>query len=79
VVGVTPSLASVALVGTNLLLARQPLGSFVHVARLQFSSVESPAGCWCSRPFGRSRSPRAEAVGTPGTLAGILPGPWCTP
>jgi hypothetical protein len=60
-------------------LAIQPLGSFVFIARLQFSSVESLAGCWRSRPFGRSRSSRAKVVGTPGTPAGILPGPWCAP
>jgi hypothetical protein len=52
--GITPSLASVAPVGANLLLARQSLGSFVLIARLLFSLVESPAGCWRSRPFGRS-------------------------
>jgi hypothetical protein len=79
VAGVILSLASAALVGDNLLSAKQPLGSFVFIARLQFSSVESPAGCWRSRPFGRSRSSYAEAVGTPGTPAGILPGPWCAP
>jgi hypothetical protein len=79
VAGVTPSLASVAPVGANLLLARQPLGSFVLIARLQFSTVESPAGCWRSRPFGRSRSSHADAVETPGTPAGILPGPWYAP
>jgi hypothetical protein len=79
VVGVTPSLASVAPVGANLLLARQLLGSFVLITRLQFSSVESPAGCWRSRPFRRSRSARAEAVGTPGMPAGILPSLWCAP
>jgi hypothetical protein len=77
--GVTLSLAFVASIGANLLLARQPLGNFVLIARLQFSSVESPAGYWHSRLFGRSRSSRAEAVGTPGMPAGILPGPWCTP
>jgi hypothetical protein len=79
VAGVIPSLASVAPVGAVLLSARQPLGSFVFIARLQFSSVESPAGCWRSRPFGRSRSSHAEAVGTPGTPAGILPGPRYAP
>jgi hypothetical protein len=79
VAGVTPSLASIAPVGANLLLGRQSLGNFFPIARLQFSSVESPVGYWCSRPFGRSRSSRAEAVGTPGTPAGILPGPWCAP
>jgi hypothetical protein len=77
--GVTPSLAPVAPVGAILLSAKQPLGSFVFIARLQFSLVESPAGCWRSRPFGRSRSSYAEAVGTPGTPADILPGPWCAP
>jgi hypothetical protein len=79
VAGVILSLASVAPVGANLLLAKQPLGSFVFIARLQFSSVESSAGCWHSLPFVQSRSSYAEAVGTPGTPAGILPGPWCAP
>jgi hypothetical protein len=75
VVGVTPSLASIALVGANLLLARQPLGSFVFIAWLRFSSVESPADCQRSQPFGWSRSSHAEAVGTPGMPIGILLGP----
>jgi hypothetical protein len=79
VAGVIPSLASIAPVGANLLSARQLLGSFVFIARLQFSSVESSASCWRSQPFGRSRSSRVEAVGTPGMLAGILLGPWCAP
>jgi hypothetical protein len=79
VAGVTPSLAFVAPVGANLLLARQSLGSFVLIDRLQFSLVESPAGCWRSRPFGRSRPSCADAVETPGTPAGILPGLWCAP
>jgi hypothetical protein len=77
--GVIPSLASVALVGANPLSARQPLGSFVFIARLQFSLAESSAGCWRSRPFGRSRSSYAGAAGTPGTPVSILPGPWCAP
>jgi hypothetical protein len=77
--GVIPSLASVAPVGADLLLARQPLESFVFIAQLQFSSVESLAGYWCSRPFGRSRSSRAEGVGTPGMPAGILLGLWYAP
>jgi hypothetical protein len=79
VAGVIPSLASVAPVGADLLSARQLLGSFVFIAQLQFSSVESSAGCWRSRPFGRNRSSRAEAVGTPGTPAGILLGLWHAP
>jgi hypothetical protein len=45
VAGVIPSLASVAPTGADLLSARQPLGGFVFTARLQFSSVESSAGC----------------------------------
>jgi hypothetical protein len=73
------SCAPAALVGAVLLLARQPLRGLVFNARLQFSSVESPAGSRRSRPFGQSRSSRIGAVGTPGTLAGILPGPWCAP
>jgi hypothetical protein len=44
------------LVGAVPLLARQPLGSFVSIARHQSSSVESSAGCWRSRPFEWSRS-----------------------
>jgi hypothetical protein len=79
VAGVTLSLASAAPVGAKLLLAKQPLGSFVFIARLQFSLVESLAGCWRSRPSERSRSSYAKAVGTPGTPAGILPGPWHAP
>jgi hypothetical protein len=79
VAGVIPSLASVAPVRADLLLARQPLGSFVFIARLQFSSAESPAGYWHSRPFGRSQSSCAEAMGTPGTQASILLGPWYAP
>jgi hypothetical protein len=73
------SCASAALVGTVPLLARQLLRGLVFIARLRLSSAESPAGCWRSRPFGRSRSSRAETVGTPGMPAGILPGPWCAP
>jgi hypothetical protein len=79
VAGVTPSLASAAPVGAILLSAKQPLGTFVFIAWLQFSSVESPAGCWRSWPFGRSRSSYAEAVRTPGMPADIFPGPWCAP
>jgi hypothetical protein len=79
VAGVIPSLTSVAPVGAVLLSARRPLGSFVFIARLRSSTVESPAGCWRSRPFGQSRSSRVEAVGAPGTPAGMLPGPWCAP
>jgi hypothetical protein len=70
--------APIGLVGAVLLLARQPLGSFVSIARLQ-SSSESSAGRWRSRPFKWSRSSRAGAAGIPRTPAGLLPGPWCAP
>jgi hypothetical protein len=53
--------------------------SSVSITRLRPSSVESSAGCWRSRPFGWSRSSRAEATGIPGTPAGILLGLWCAP
>jgi hypothetical protein len=52
VAGVIPSLASVAPVGANLLLARQPLGSFVFIARLRFSSVELPTAAGAADPLG---------------------------
>jgi hypothetical protein len=44
--GVIPSLASVAPVGADLLSARQPLGSFVFITRLQFSLAESHGLAW---------------------------------
>jgi hypothetical protein len=68
--GVILSLASVAPIGANLLLARLLLGSFVFIARLRFSSVESPTGWWRSRPFVRSRSSDLQAMETPGMPAG---------
>jgi hypothetical protein len=42
----------------------------VFIARLWLSSVESPASCWRSRPFGQSRSSHASAMEIPGTPAG---------
>jgi hypothetical protein len=79
VVGVIPSLASVAPARADLLSARQPLGKLcLHRPALVLLG-ESPAGCWRSRPFERSRSFCAEAVGTPRTPTGILFGPWYAP
>jgi hypothetical protein len=73
------SCASVGLVGAVCFWRDSHWGSFFSIARLQSSLVESSAGRWRSRPFGWSRSSRAEAVGLPGTPAGILPGSWCAP
>jgi hypothetical protein len=42
----------------------------VFFARLWLSSVESPAGYWCSRPFGQSWSSYLSTVEIPGTPAG---------
>jgi hypothetical protein len=42
----------------------------VFIARLRLSSVESSAGCWRRRPFGRSRSSHPRAMETPGTPVG---------
>jgi hypothetical protein len=44
--------------------------NLVFIARLRLSSVESPAGCWRSQPFGLSRSSYPSAVEIPGTPAG---------
>jgi hypothetical protein len=50
------SLASVDLVGARMLSAKQPLEGSCRLHRLWLFAVESLAGCWRSRPFGRSRS-----------------------
>jgi hypothetical protein len=44
--------------------------NLVFIARLWLSSVESPAGCYRSRPFGQSRSSFPGTMETPGTPAG---------
>jgi hypothetical protein len=44
--------APAGFVGAVLLSAKQPLGSFVSITRLQSSSAKSSAGSWRSRPFG---------------------------
>jgi hypothetical protein len=51
--GLSPT--SVNLVGARLLLAKQLLEEFHRLHQLGLPAVESPAGCWRSRPFGRSR------------------------
>jgi hypothetical protein len=53
--------------------------NLVFIVRLWLSSAESPAGCWRSRPFSRSRSSLLDAMETPGTPAGRLRCPWHTP
>jgi hypothetical protein len=53
--------------------------NLIFIARLWLSSVESPAGCWRSRPFNWSRSFLLNAVETPGTPAGVQRCPWHTP
>jgi hypothetical protein len=52
VASVIPSLASVGPVGADLLSARQPLGSFIFIARLQFPSVESQPAAGAAGPSG---------------------------
>jgi hypothetical protein len=51
-----PSFASVDLVGARPLSVKRPLEESCHLRRLWLSSVELPAGCWRSRPFGHSWS-----------------------
>jgi hypothetical protein len=70
--------SSVDLVGARLLLAKHPLEGFRHLLRLGPPAVESSAGCWRSRPFGRSRPFWPSAVETPGTSAGRWLCPWPT-
>jgi hypothetical protein len=53
--------------------------NLIFIIRLWLSSVESPAGCWRSRPFSWSRSFLLDVVETPGTPAGRLRCPWHTP
>jgi hypothetical protein len=53
--------------------------AFVFIARLWLSMMELPAGCWRSRPFGRSQSSRARAVETPRTPAGHVARPLARP
>jgi hypothetical protein len=53
--------------------------NLVFIARLWLSSVESPAGCWRSRPFSWSRSSLLDTVETPGMPAGRPRCPWHTP
>jgi hypothetical protein len=43
--------------------------NLVFIARLWLSSLESPAGCWRSWPFGQSRSSYPSAAEIPGTPA----------
>jgi hypothetical protein len=65
-----PSFASVDLVEARPLLAKRQLKESCRLRWLWLSSVESPAGCWRSWPFGQSRSSWLDAVEIPGTPAG---------
>jgi hypothetical protein len=80
-----PGMAGVTLVPRfyrscqgQLLFTKQPLEGFRHLLWLEPPAVESSAGCWCSRPFGRSRSFWPSTVETPGTSAGRWLCPWPT-
>jgi hypothetical protein len=78
VAGVTPVPLSVDLVEARLLLVKQTLEEFRHLCRLGPPAAESPAGCWCSRPLGRSRPFWPNVVEIPGTSAGRWLCPWPT-
>jgi hypothetical protein len=70
--------AFVDLVGAVPLLVKQPLEEFRRLRWLGLPTVESPAGCWCSRPFGRSRPLWPNAVEIPETSSGRWLWPWPT-
>jgi hypothetical protein len=70
--------ASVDLVGATPLLAKRPLEEFCLIRRLGPLRMKSPAGCWRSRPFVRSRPLRPNAVVIPGTSADRWLCPWPT-
>jgi hypothetical protein len=70
--------ASVDLVRVVPLLVKEPLEEFHRLLRLGLPTVESPAGCRRSRPFGRSRTLWPNTVGIPGTSAGRWLCPWPT-
>jgi hypothetical protein len=53
--------------------------NLVFFARLRLSSVEWPAGCWRSQPYGWSWSSCLSVVEIPGMIAGRLRCPWHTP
>jgi hypothetical protein len=70
--------ASVHLVGVVPLSVKQPLEEFRRLRRLGLPTVESSAGCWRSRPFGRSRPSWPNVVEIPGTSADRWLCPWPT-
>jgi hypothetical protein len=70
--------AYVDLVGAVLLLVMQPLEKFRRLCRLGLPAVKSPAGCWRSRPFGRSQPLWPNVVEIPRTSAGRWLCPWPT-
>jgi hypothetical protein len=70
--------ASVDLVEAVPLLVKQPLEEFRRLHWLGFPTVESSAGYWCSRPFGRSRPLWPNTVEIPGMSVGRWLCPWPT-
>jgi hypothetical protein len=72
------SLASVNLVGARPLSVKQPLEGSCRLCRLWLSSVESPAGYWCSQPFGQSHSSGLSTMEILGTPADRQRCPWPT-
>jgi hypothetical protein len=70
--------ASVDLVGATMLLIKRPLEGFCHLCRLSPVMMKSPAGCWRSRPFGRSRPLWPVVLVILGTSAGRWLCPWPT-
>jgi hypothetical protein len=70
--------ASVDLVGATLLLVKRQLEEFCRLCRLGLLMMRSSAGCWRSRPFGRSRPLWPNTVVIPGTSAGRWLCPWPT-
>jgi hypothetical protein len=70
--------ASVDLVEAVPLLVKRLLEEFPRLRRLGLPTVESSAGCRCSRPIGRSRPLWPNIVEIPRTSAGRWLYPWPT-
>jgi hypothetical protein len=54
------------------------IGGFRRLRRLRPLMMKMPAGCWRSRPFGRSRPIQPDVVVIPGTPVGRWFCPWPT-
>jgi hypothetical protein len=80
-----PSVAGVTLVSYlcrscrgRAALGKASVGGFHRLRRLGPLMMKSPSGCWCSRPFGRSRPLWPNVAVIPGTSAGRWLYPWPT-